>query len=174
MTKEKKPLSLAELKALRKPVRNVNKEWRDHLSHSEAVALWFTEHIGSMGFFVLILVFNALWMLWNAFAPASLIFDSAWEFLVLLFINNILQILFLPLVMVGQNLQNRHTEVRVEQEYDLSLKSEREIEVILENLEDQNKVLRRLEKALEEKRKPVILTATEGEEMPERSDSVAE
>lgn len=177
MSKENKPLPLAKLKALRRPVRNVNLELREKLTSLEKIALWVTVRIGTMGFFFIILGFNALWMLWNALAPAELTFDTAWEFLVLLFINNILQILFMPLIMVGQNLQGRHAEARAEADFELNQKSEREIETILAHLEDQNKVLERLEKQLaemEEKKTPAILVASEGETRPELPDMTTE
>lgn len=139
--KDIKPLSLLELKALRKPIRNVNIERLKHMTPIQRVALWVTLNIGSMGFFFIILSFNAAWMLWNIFAPAELVFDTAWQFLVLLFVNNILQILFMPLIMVGQNLQGRHAEARAEADFEVNMKAEREIENILLHLERQDEMI---------------------------------
>jgi uncharacterized membrane protein len=144
MTNETKPLSVSELKSLRKPIRNTNIEHQAKMTPTEKMALWVTIHIGSMGFFFFILLFNAAWMLWNALAPVEVRFDTAWEFLVLLFINNILQILFMPLIMVGQNLQNRHAEHRAEMEFEVNIKAEREIENVLLHLEQQNELITKL------------------------------
>jgi len=144
MSKESKPLSLSELKALRKPVRNINIEHYEKLKPIERIALWVTVHIGTMGFFFFILAFNAAWMLWNVFAPAAMVFDTAWEFLILLFVNNILQILFMPLIMVGQNLQGRHSEARAEADFEVNMKAEREIENILLHLENQSEMIDKL------------------------------
>ena len=104
------PKSLEEIRKSRGPIRNVNIEHREKLTHLERFAVWVTEHIGTMGFFFFILTLNVVWIAWNVLAPAQYVFDPGWSFLILLFINNILQILFMPLIMVGQNLQGRHSE----------------------------------------------------------------
>jgi uncharacterized membrane protein len=60
-----------------------------------------------------------------------------------------IQIFLMPLIMIGQNLQGRHTEIRAEADYEVNTRSEREIETILQHLENQNelilKILQRLE-----------------------------
>lgn len=43
--------------------------------------------------------------------------------------------------MVGQNAQGRHAELRAENDYQVNLKAEREIEVILQHLKHQNAIL---------------------------------
>jgi uncharacterized membrane protein len=51
--------------------------------------------------------------------------------------------------MIGQNLQGRHAEARAESDFDVNVKAEKEIETILLHLEQQNdlilKILRHLE-----------------------------
>ncbi len=90
------------------------------------------------------------WISWNTFAPDSLVFDKAFSFLILLFINNILQILFMPLIMIGQNLQGRHAAIRAQHDFDTNVKAEKEIETILLHLEKQDEmmleILQRIEK----------------------------
>lgn len=148
MTTDKKNPSLEELRALRTPVLNVSKAYRDNLTPLERLAVWATIRIGSMGFFFFILIFNVVWIAWNVYAPPELVFDPAWSFLILLFINNILQILFMPLIMVAQNLQGRYAEFRAEADFEINKKSEREIEVIIQHLEAQDKKLDELLKKL--------------------------
>jgi uncharacterized membrane protein len=138
---KKIPLSLEELKGFGKPLRNVNIEHKERLTHLERFAVWVTENIGTMGFFFFILLFNILWILWNVLAPKGMVFDPGWSFLILLFINNILQILFMPLIMVGQNLQGRHSEARAEADFEVNTKAEKEIETILIHLENQNEMM---------------------------------
>ena len=41
--------------------------------------------------------------------------------------------------MVGQNLQNKHSEARADADFDVNVKSEIEVETILQHLENQNK-----------------------------------
>lgn len=126
------------------PLENINIVHKRELSPLDKLALYVTENIGSMGFFLFILTFNLVWIGWNTLAPKGLMFDEAFSFLILLFINNILQILFLPLIMVGQNVQARHLELKAEHEYRVNVKSEKEIEVMLLHLENQQKLLEKI------------------------------
>lgn len=148
---KKQALSFEEIKKTIKPVRNVNIEQKEKLSRLEKFAVWVTENIGTMGFFFFILAFNIVWIGWNVLAPNEMIFDPGWSFLVLLFINNILQILFMPLIMVGQNLQGRHSEARAEADFEINTKSEMEIEAILTHLENQEEMIGEILKKIESK-----------------------
>jgi len=52
-----------------------------------------------------------------------------------------IQILLMPLIMVGQNIQGRHQEKRADFDLEVNIKSEKEIEAILQHLEYQNTIL---------------------------------
>lgn len=45
------------------------------------------------------------------------------------------------LIMVGQNLQSNHSEIRAEEDFFINKKSETEIETILMHLENQNDLI---------------------------------
>lgn len=147
-TKVHLPLPLAELLHQRKPVRNANAEYQDRMSRLERVAVFVTNHVGTMGFFLIIMVWTLLWLGWNFLAPPRLRFDPPMGFVFWLFISNLIQLHLMPLIMVAQNLQERHSEIRAQSEYELSVSSEREIETILRHLEYQNVVLISLVKKL--------------------------
>jgi uncharacterized membrane protein len=135
------PKSLDELKKLRKPVRNVNREFRPHLSRLERLAVWITDNVGTMGFFLIIFGWTVVWLSWNMFASQHLRFDPYPAFVLWLFISNMIQIFLMPLIMIGQNLQGRHAEARAEADFEVNTKAEREIETILQHLENQNTVM---------------------------------
>jgi uncharacterized membrane protein len=145
------PKSLEEIRKSRGPIRNVNIEHHEKLTRLERFAVWVTDNIGTMGFFFFILFFNIAWIAWNVLAPVPYVFDPGWSFLILLFINNILQILFMPLIMVGQNLQGRHSEARAEADFEVNTKAEEEIEAILLHLENQNELITEILKRIEAK-----------------------
>ena len=149
MTDNQAPPRLHELKKLRKPLRSVNIEHRKKLTNLERAAIWITDRVGTMGFFLLIFVWTVVWLAWNTLAPNAVRFDPFPAFVLWLFLSNMIQILLMPLIMVGQNLQGRHAEARAEADFDVNTKAEREIEAILRNLEAQNdlilKILRHLE-----------------------------
>ncbi|MDP3965328.1 MAG: DUF1003 domain-containing protein [bacterium] len=145
----RQPLALAELKRARKPVRNVNIEHRGRLTKLERFAVWITGHIGTMGFFLLIFLWTVLWFGWNVLAPAELTFDPYPAFVLWLFISNMIQLLLMPLLLIGQNLQGKHAEARAEADYEVNTKAEREIGTILEHLENQNELVQTILKKLE-------------------------
>lgn len=134
-------ITLEEIKKNRKPLRNVNIEHREKLSSLDLFAMWITEHIGTMGFFLVILFWTITWLGWNVLGPKEYQFDPYPAFVFWLFISNMIQILLMPLLLIGQNLQSRHAETRAEADYEVNTKAEQEIEAILTHLENQNEVL---------------------------------
>lgn len=135
------PPSRAEILAKRRKPRNVHKEVEARVPVLDRLALWITQHVGTMGFFLLILTWTVLWLGWNLLAPARLQFDPPMGFVFWLFISNLIQILLMPLIMVGQNIQGMHSEARAENDLEVNVKAEQEIEVILHHLEYQNAIL---------------------------------
>jgi uncharacterized membrane protein len=140
----KPPPSLHEVRARRKPLRNVHKEVRRKLSPLDKAALFITARVGTMGFFLLIGGWTIFWLGWNTLTPAGLRFDPATGFVLYLFICNVIQILLMPLIMVGQNLQGAHSEARAEHDLEVNVKAEQEIEIVLEHLEYQNRILMKM------------------------------
>jgi len=145
------PLPLEELKKLRKPIINANIKHKESLSALDRLALWITNHIGTMGFFFIIFLWTVLWLSWNILAPGPLKFDPFPAFVLWLFISNMIQIFLMPLIMIGQNLEGRHAEARAEADFDVNTKAEREVETILQHLENQNQLMLQILHRLENK-----------------------
>jgi hypothetical protein len=84
--------------------RNVNKEHKDSLSVSDRMAIWLTHRVGTMAcaFIFLLLTIPALAGITNI--------TSAVNWLS----SNCIQLVMLPLLMVGQALLSRHSETRAE------------------------------------------------------------
>ncbi len=137
-------MSLEEFKRHRKPLHNVNKSLAEKQTRLDRFAIWITDHVGTMGFFLTIAVWTVLWLGWNLLAPKELQFDPPMSFVFWLFISNLIQILLMPLIMVGQNAQGRHAELRAEYDLEVNVKAEREIEIVLQHLEYQNNILFRM------------------------------
>jgi uncharacterized membrane protein len=119
------------------PVENVNDQMSASFTPLERLALFSTQRIGSFGFFLMIATWSAVWLSWNTLAPRPLRFDPAPAFVMWLFISNLIQISLMPLIMVGQNLLNRHAEFRSEEDFKINLKAEQEAQAILLHLERQ-------------------------------------
>jgi len=126
------------------PLRNTHEEVRAKLSTMNKIALFITERVGTFGFFLIIFVWTVVWLGWNTLLPQRYRFDPAMGFVLYLFLCNVIQILLMPLIMVGQNLQGMHSEARAEHDLEVNVKAEQEIEVILQHLEYQNEILMKM------------------------------
>jgi uncharacterized membrane protein len=147
---DNKPRSIAELRKMLQPVKSIYTERVRKLSRMDKLAVWITDNVGSMGFFLIIFAWTAIWLGWNTLGPKALRFDPYPAFVLWLFLSNLIQILLMPLIMVGQNQQTAHADERAEADFKVNCKAELEIETILEHLESQNelilKILAQLEK----------------------------
>ena len=94
------------------------------------LALWITLRVGSMGFFVVIFLWTAIWLSWNMLAPRAIRFDPYPGFVLWLFISNMIQLFLMPLILIGQNLQAKESDQRAKNDYRINLKAEEEIQEI--------------------------------------------
>ncbi len=136
------------------PIANANDVYKSGLSPLDKLAVSITDRVGSMGFFSAILVWTILWTTYNILASEvpSLhwkSFDPFPAFVAYLLISNVIQILLMPLIMVGQNVQGRHTEIRAQLDFEVNQKAEKEVMVILHNLEHNTDLLIQLMRHLE-------------------------
>jgi uncharacterized membrane protein len=154
MTDKQVPPALEALQKMRGRLRSVNLEHRKGLSGLERLAVWITDRVGTMGFFLIIFIWTLLWLGWNTLAPASARFDPFPAFVLWLFLSNMIQIFLMPLIMVGQNLQGRHAEARAEADFEVNTKAELEIEAILMHLESQNELILKILRHLEDTSTP--------------------
>ena len=112
---------------LKNILKDVNKHHRESLTQSQRFAAWITGKIGTMNFFYFIFLWTSSWLLWNTHAPKHLRFDPAPDFLMWLFISNMIQIFLMPLIMIGQNLQGKHAEMLANNDFEVNKKAELEI-----------------------------------------------
>jgi uncharacterized membrane protein len=120
------------------PIQNTNEIHKSHLTKTDKLALFITKHIGTMGFFYFCLVLVTTPLLFPVALPVVQYISSGF-----------LQLIFLPLIMVGQNLQGRHAELRAQHDYDTNMKSEKEIDAILLHLEKQDELMHQILKSIE-------------------------
>jgi uncharacterized membrane protein len=122
------------------PVKNANSEYQSKLSPLDKLAVAITDKVGSMGFFFIILAWTAIWCGYNILASEVGFlhwksFDPFPAFVAYLLISNVIQILLMPLIMVGQNVQGKHTEIRAELDFEINQKAEKEVMAVLQHLE---------------------------------------
>jgi len=132
-------------------VVNANHEHRKRMSKWDRIAVFATNGVGTMKFFAIIFLWTISWLAWNTLAPVKLRFDPFPAFVLWLFFSNMIQIFLMPLIMIGQNIQGKHAEIRADSDYHVNLKAEKEIEDIHghiehihEHLEIQEKQIKRI------------------------------
>lgn len=135
------PPTLAELRAHRKPIVHPHMEARSALSPLERFAIKVTRGIGTIGFFFVLTLWTLGWLVWNLYGPSDLRFDPAPAFVIWLVTSNIVQLILLPLIMVGQNLEGKFAEQRAQADFEINKKAEHEIEIVIAHLENQNELL---------------------------------
>ena len=122
---------------------NVNAVHAESLSRMDRTALFVTNRIGTFGTFLAIAGWTVLWLAWNLLAPPALRFDPGPAFVFWLFVSNLIQISLMPLLMVGQNLESKHAELRAEADYQVNQASYAQLQAIEAQLTE---ITKRLEK----------------------------
>jgi uncharacterized membrane protein len=118
------------------------------------IAVVITAAIGTMWAFYAFALLMATWIGWQQTGLLRIVHDP-YPFAFLLFLGNIVQLLLMPLIMVGQNVQGHASDARAEADYEVNKKAEVEIEKLLRGLkavDDRTlEIVQRLE-AMEERR----------------------
>ena len=144
-------ISIDELKNKRKQILNKIRVEGTKTSTLGTMAVWITDNVGSMGFFLIIFVWTVSWLGWNMLAPTQLRFDPYPAFVLWLFMSNVIQLFLMPLIMLGQNIQAKASDIRAEADLEINMQAALENEAILLHLENQNRVMLQIVKTLEEK-----------------------
>ena len=110
----------------------------------DRLALGVNKKIGSFGFFILVFIWTIGWLSWNTLGPIDLRFDPFPAFVLWLFISNMIQLFFLPLILIGQDLQSRQADLRAEGDFEINRRAEEESREILKRLEEQQKEIQQL------------------------------
>ena len=135
------PLKLEELRSRRETYMKKFKGEIKKVSKLDKLAIWITNKVGSMGFFVIIFLWTTIWLSYNIFAPKNIRFDPYPAFVLWLFLSNMIQLFLMPLIMIGQNLQSLHADARSDTDLKINELSAIENETILIHLENQNDII---------------------------------
>lgn len=127
------PKSLPDYLKSRHAPEDVNAKHQEHLKFHDKVAVVITTAVGSMYALYFFIIFVFGWMLWQHVADQP--FDP-FPYVFMIFISNIIQLLLMPLIMVGQNIQGKHSQLRAEEEYRTTKTIHQDIETILTQLSE--------------------------------------
>ncbi len=127
-------------------IQNAQEEYEKTLSPLDRFAVRITEKVGSFGFFLLIFGWTVLWTGYNILASDVKglhwkAFDPFPAFVAYLLISNVIQILLMPLILIGQNLQSRFADKRAQLDYEVNRISEKEAAANLRHMDHQTRLL---------------------------------
>jgi uncharacterized membrane protein len=120
---------------------NPNEIRQNKLSLNDKIALKATDAFGSMPMFYLFIIWALL---------PTIPFLAQYQPMILYVSAGFIQLVALPLIIVGQNLQSRHSEIRAEEEFKTTNSSYKDVEYILNHLDAQDKELIKQSKLIEE------------------------
>lgn len=143
------PPTLEEVRRHPPAISHTKHDFKYSLTMPQRFAVWMTRHIGSMSFFVFLFFWTIVWLGWNIYAPAEARFDPAPAFVIWLFISNILQLILLPLIMVGQNIESRAADMRSQADYEVDERTGRAVDAILQHIENQNEMILELSRKID-------------------------
>ncbi len=124
------------------PIKNPYQVHKNSLSSLDKFALFMTDKVGTMGFFIACVILVTIPLFFDSILPVVQYISSGY-----------LQLILLPLILVGQNLQSRYTEIRAEHDFNTNVKAEKEIETILLHLEKQDEMMEKILKKIEQLQK---------------------
>ena len=126
--------------------RNVNRVHEAEIAaagFNAQIAVWLTEHVGTM---------------WTAYAFAVLAIIGLFAILGLLspivalliawISQTFLQLVLLPVIMVGQNVLGRKTELQADESYATTMKTFADIEAVMKHLNEQDEKIFQLEQLI--------------------------
>lgn len=126
---------------------NVNFLHNQKLSFQDKIALFATRFFGTMYAVYIVCLFTLIWMIWQLIIIENP-FDP-YPFAFLLFMASVVQVPLMSLIMVGQNLQEKHARLRAEEEFRTTETIYQDIEKILVHLDKQDRDIKEQKDLLE-------------------------
>lgn len=130
------------------PIKNVNEVIKEQLTVGQKASDWIAAKVGSWQFIISQSLLLTLWAILNVTA-----WVQHWDPYPFILMNLVLSLqaaYTAPMIMMSQNRKADHDRIEAHIDYEVNLKAETEILVILENLEAQNVVIAELHKMLDE------------------------
>ena len=120
------------------PNNREDKEYKSFLESlpvGERLALAVTKNVGTLAFFVGVLMWTVLWCGYNILATEFprfkwQAFDPFPAFVAWLLISNVIQLHLMPLILIGQNLDAKRAETQAKKDFHINKKAEKEIRVL--------------------------------------------
>lgn len=137
-------------------IHNVNEEFQRKLSRGQRVADKVAEVVGSWPFIIFQSIIIVIWMGVNTYllykGATTPDYFTAWDPYPFILLNLVLSFQAAytgPVVMMSQNRQNEKDRLAAEHDYNINVKAEEEIAVVMEHLAYQDQLLQEMKDQLE-------------------------
>jgi uncharacterized membrane protein len=130
------------------PIKNANEVVKEQLTVGQRASDWIAEKVGSWEFIIGQSALLTLWAILNVTA-----WVRHWDPYPFILMNLVLSLqaaYTAPMIMMSQNRKTDRDRIEAHIDYEINLKAETEIKIILDNLEAQNIVITEIHKMLEE------------------------
>lgn len=128
------------------PIKNVNEIIQERLTTGQKAADWIASVVGSWEFIIGQSMLLSLWAVLNV--TAWIRHWDPYPFILMNLVLSLQAAYTAPMIMMSQNRKGEHDRIEAHVDYEINLKAENEIRVILENLEAQNVAIAELHKML--------------------------
>jgi uncharacterized membrane protein len=109
-------------------VRNVNQEHKEKLSIFDKIAIFITKIVGTMWCAIAFTIIALIGL------PYAL--NSGTAETITWVVQTFLQLVLLSVILAGQNLQNRHSELRADADYENNINVRKDTEILMKRLDD--------------------------------------
>lgn len=132
------------------PIKNANEVVKERLTFGQRASDWIADKVGSWKFIIGQSALLTIWAILNV--TAWLQHWDPYPFILMNLVLSLQAAYTAPMIMMSQNRKADRDRIEAHIDYEINLKAETEIKVILENLEAQNVVIAELHQMLEELR----------------------
>ncbi len=129
-------------------IKNVNEIIQERLTTGQKAADWIAAKVGSWEFIIGQSMLLTLWAVLNV--TAWIRHWDPYPFILMNLVLSLQAAYTAPMIMMSQNRKADHDRIEAHVDYEINLKAENEIQVILENLEAQNVAIAELHNMLED------------------------
>ena len=109
-------------------VRNVNQEHKEKLSILDKVAIYITKIVGTMWCAIIFTIIALVGL------PEAL--NNGTGEIITWVVQTFLQLVLLSVILAGQNLQSKHSELRAEADYENNVRVKEDTEIMIKRLAD--------------------------------------
>jgi uncharacterized membrane protein len=130
------------------PIKNVNEVIQERLTFGQKASGWIASKVGSWQFIICQSLLLTLWAILNV--TAWIRHWDPYPFILMNLVLSLQAAYTAPMIMMSQNRKAERDRIEAHVDYEVNLKAENEIRIILENLEAQNAAISEIHRMIDD------------------------